>query len=179
MTRTMSLLVVAFSAAVLGGAWLASVALTRDSSIPPAPAWPEPERPAPAPPALAPPRAQLPDETGRPVAPPPRPLPLAPAPPPATALAPAAPPGPSPAAFESDEDFSDERGQAVERAWALLGPEKASPLKWRKAERLFATCLAVSPGNRRCQQGLEEARRLILSTRFAPPRGHRRSPSEQ
>jgi hypothetical protein len=171
----MSLLVVAFSAAVLGGAWLASVALTRDSSIPPAPAWPEPERPPAATPALAP-RAQLPDETMRQVAPAPRPPPLEPAPPPATALAPAPPPQ---AAFESDEDFSDERAQAVERAWALLGPEKASPLKWRKAERLFATCLAVAPGNRRCQQGIEEARRLILSTRFPPRRGYRPSPSEE
>ena len=182
-TRTMSITVIALSVALLGGAWLTSIALTSDISVPPPP---EPAR------TIAPPiaRAPAPEREPLPV-PSPEPDPVRAPPPPLAAVEP--PPAPvaiAPAA-QPDSEFASEHSAEVDRAWELAFGAKTNPWKWRQAARIFSDCLAEVPTNQRCRQGLAAVQPLIQSTKTVrhpglydpapvqPPGRGGRDPSEE
>lgn len=143
MNRTSSLLLVAVCAVLLGGAWVASRALTADVSAP----------------ATATPAAALP----QPVAPPARAEP-SPAARPLPALVREQPPGEPPRlvlpdepklpAADPDSDYADENSPAIQQEWRSAFSGKAGLPEWTHAVKIFKRCLVQAPANQRCREGL-------------------------
>jgi len=145
-TRSSSIVLAVVCVVVLGGAWVASRALTSDVSAPvtvQVPAAPGPQ------PVVAPVRVE-----------PPVPGPVAQLPEPARAQPQPEPPGvapplePKPAEADPDSDYADENSPLVQEEWrAAFGP-RAGVAEWTHGVKVFERCLVQAPGNQRCQQGL-------------------------
>lgn len=154
MNRTTSL-IIALSVLVLGGAWLASRALTADVAPPPSTfVAPPPPVVMPAPPpepvAAAPARVAAPavHEAEPVVRAPPEPYVKAPH---------VAPPPPDPEKSESEQETS----ALAEDAWRLMTTPDTGPANWQRAAKSFRRCLAMAPDNERCKAGIEAVTKKI------------------
>ena len=168
MNRTTSLLI-GVSVLVLGGAWMASRALTADVAPPPTTGVV-----APAPVVMAPPPVVVPSPPSAPVAVAPVvEVPVAAAPvheaepvvraPPEPYVKPARvdPPPPDP-----DKSEGEQEAFAVgEDAWRLMTAPNSGPGNWQRAAKSFRRCLAMTPENDRCKAGLE----AVVQKIGAPP----------
>lgn len=162
MNRTTSL-VIAISLLLLGGAFLASRALTAEVA-PPASAEVAPRLAVVASPPLG--------EPPRPAPLPAAPLPVVPSAPP---LAPRPVPPPPPPPGESESEAAAEITALVDQSWGLLKDLRSGPANWHRAERGFRRCLSQAPDDERCKAGLAAASERLGPRTVSP--SVRRPPS--
>jgi hypothetical protein len=165
MNRTTSL-IIALSVLVLGGAWLASRALTADVAPPPMTGVVAPAPVVVAPPPEAPVRRAEPEPVAvaptpeAPVAPPPmhEAAPVVRAPPEPYVKPPhVAPPPPDPDQSETEQEST----ALAEDAWRLMTAPDTGPANWQRAAKSFRRCLAMTPDNERCKAGIEAVTKKI------------------